>query len=822
MEDEELDYQVDHDVDNQQVNVGGDDEEFIEFEMEAEAVFKRLASDIYESEEAGIREPLTNSATAIIRAREEYGLADHEGVIQIELHKESDGNRLVIQDNGIGITDAELREVLAVIGRSMNRNREDLSGQFGMGFLALWMLSGLDGGFIMSTRSRATGERISGVWKSGGFSRVDPEALDDSLAEGQYGTRLNIALKESISAREIRNWVAKHAEWCRVPVSYREFDANGSEDFNEDYGNKNVEDQLDEDDARVVLDTEYFRAVSADSCQGKAILLDVPLNRGKRYIRGTPFSEVNIRMKVESGIVVDGPHEGLIPVSENEYRQMDEERQEKYIPENRIAGNDVVMPAPTGTRDKLDSAPEFWGWLGDQLWDVYNEEAASYFEQIDSPSDLYDLSKSELSQVAHATQHLKGSNTSIKSELKSKYGVKIDNELNDAVRALTKSVGRAPRGSDPDTTSNRRDRLAAKVAWDAKGGDRDGDVFMGVSLNAEKAGIAWEDNEHNQVVAVEDTDEYDLFENLGWRKLKEIKRSNIEEFDVSEETAESFAGDNDTSVSAIHNPDQRELTLHFDSRRRSNQKTDAKTIKSEFERYASGDNEPTPNLGGYRSPKRIVLFPSSTDRKLTDHYWLANDDTALTTCSVSVAEYLSDTENIHIVDDYIESAEEYEVNTSEGKMKVKDATENTIFHVVPEASEDLFKDEERMNLFGEFLAQNLNGGYSTPNVENDTAVYAPITMSEYRDIRPAMRGNTVVVGDLRSPDVGQAKSLTNDTRVYAYARLPEWHDTTEMERLTNLGTSLDNGGYDLIETLAQLHDAGIDPNSLDDEHDLSK
>lgn len=60
--------------------------ETIEFDFENSAIFKRLADDIYESPEAGIREPLQNSLTAIQKAVNNGYIESNEGVVTFKVY----------------------------------------------------------------------------------------------------------------------------------------------------------------------------------------------------------------------------------------------------------------------------------------------------------------------------------------------------------------------------------------------------------------------------------------------------------------------------------------------------------------------------------------------------------------------------------------------------------------------------------------------------------------------------------------------------------------------------------------------------------------
>jgi HSP90 family molecular chaperone len=235
----EIDFQVgSHETDSNPVDFEGETEH-IEYDLEVQTVFKRLADDIYKSDEAGIREPVTNSITAIIDAVEEGFIEEERGVLEITLQ----AGELIIKDNGIGISEEKLRKVLAVIGRSTSRDSDARPGKFGMGFLALYKLSELDGGFIMHSRSRRTDDYISGVWKNGGFTwcKEDGGFPYKQMDDDEYGTKLVIPLKKSLDSDDIREWVKRNTEYARHNVIYREFNEDGDEVFNEDYGDKKLD-----------------------------------------------------------------------------------------------------------------------------------------------------------------------------------------------------------------------------------------------------------------------------------------------------------------------------------------------------------------------------------------------------------------------------------------------------------------------------------------------------------------------------------------------------------------------------------------------------
>jgi hypothetical protein len=89
-------------------------------------------------------------------------------------------------------------------------------------------------------------------------------------------------------------------------------------------------------------------------------------------------------------------------------------------------------------------------------------------------------------------------------------------------------------------------------------------------------------------------------------------------------------------------------------------------------------------------------------------------------------------------------------------------------------------------------------------------------------LRPAVRENridgspTVLYGESSPRDINKTYSLSSDYKLYARARLNKWDfDWTELEVLdaASFRISLDDGGYELVETLGKLHDTGVKPFS---------
>lgn len=798
--DSDIEYQVGaHSVDTDPVQFGDEKDEFIEFDMEAKAVFKRLAEDIYDSQSAGIREPLTNSTTAVIRAQEEYGLEPHRGVIEITLEKQ-DGLTLIFQDNGVGISEGEIREVMSVIGRSLNRNRGDIAGRFGMGFLALWMLSGLSGGFLMHTHSRKPGkEPISGVWKNSGFFRNDPKRYEGSMGEDEYGTRFEIGLKESITGKDIREWVEKYAEWSRVPVVYQEKNA-GTVEFNEDYGDKTFLDEINEESPYVLYEDEFVKAVTSDGVEGETILLDVPVARNVNLDSShLPFESLNVRMKTENGVVVSGPNKGMTPISEGEYAEKSDT--EGFIKETELEYDDIVMPGPTGTRDVLSSNSEFWAWLSEMIQDEYHDKISRILSEVDTSEDLHSLDPGKLNYLIHLSKEESIPRDKFGGVIQEKYGVSFTSQVGEMLYSFGKMVNIA---------AARNLSEIYKLFYKSRAGDvfryasrHNSEVFMGVAINPKKKDVVIADSQHNIVIQVEDSGAYEIFEGLGWKKLKNIDKTNVDDFDIPESLREQFG----RSPRKAQNTEDRRLKIHFNRRNVSNKEVKAKDVKSELDEYSRTGNPPTYER---KELRELILFPSNSDKSLSNHYWLTSPKHGIATCSVSVWDYLSENEHVHRAEDYIEQARDERVETTSGQMEVRELPESALMHIIPNKTAHLFKDPTHMERVEEYLADSLD------DIEEVT--YIPVSESEYKNVRAATKGIEVIsseVSPLLFTSDRKKYTRVSDTTLYAYARLYNWWGSDETDIVKSIDNALSEEGYDFVETLAMPYDEGKMPNSLD-------
>ncbi|WP_371616796.1 HSP90 family protein [Streptomyces sp. NBC_00454] len=113
------------------------------FQVDLRGLVDLLSHHLYSSPRVYVRELLQNAVDAVTARR----ALDPEAEIGIRLS--AAGNRVTIEDSGIGLTAAEAHSLLATIGRSSKRGgehglettRQEFLGQFGIGLLACFVVA---------------------------------------------------------------------------------------------------------------------------------------------------------------------------------------------------------------------------------------------------------------------------------------------------------------------------------------------------------------------------------------------------------------------------------------------------------------------------------------------------------------------------------------------------------------------------------------------------------------------------------------------------------------------------------------------------------
>jgi molecular chaperone HtpG len=200
------------------------------FEADVAKLLHLMVHSVYSDKDVFLRELISNAADACEKLRYE-GLSDpallgDDGQPRITVTLDPDQRRLTIEDNGIGMSEAELGEALGTIARSgtkafMERiasakdaEGSQLIGQFGVGFYSAFMVADR-----VDVTSRRAGAGSASLWSSDGMGTYTIQTANIADAPAR-GTRVLLHLKEDAASYTERFTVERmiKAQSGHVPV----------------------------------------------------------------------------------------------------------------------------------------------------------------------------------------------------------------------------------------------------------------------------------------------------------------------------------------------------------------------------------------------------------------------------------------------------------------------------------------------------------------------------------------------------------------------------------------------------------------------------
>lgn len=202
-----------------------------QFQAESKRLLDLMINSIYTHKEIFMRELISNASDAIDKLyykslqEDDTGLSRDDFAIQLTLDKEN--RKIVIEDNGCGMTKEELEKNLGTIAKSgslsfkqENEKREniDIIGQFGVGFYAAFMVAK-----HVTVESKAYGSDEAWCWQSSGAEGYTV----DTCEKDSHGTKITLEVKDNtdddnydtyLDQYTIQNLVKKYSDYIRYPI----------------------------------------------------------------------------------------------------------------------------------------------------------------------------------------------------------------------------------------------------------------------------------------------------------------------------------------------------------------------------------------------------------------------------------------------------------------------------------------------------------------------------------------------------------------------------------------------------------------------------
>ena len=198
------------------------------FQAEVGRVLSLVINSLYSNKEIFLRELISNASDALdklrFRALTETDLLAAEPQLVIRLRADKDAKVLVIEDTGVGMTEAELVENLGTVARSGSAEfmkkleesaKKDVSviGQFGVGFYSAYLVADR-----VEVVSRAAGTDKAWKWTSSGKDTFEVEPAESE----KRGTELRLHLKdehlELLEDWRLRELVQRYSDYVAYPI----------------------------------------------------------------------------------------------------------------------------------------------------------------------------------------------------------------------------------------------------------------------------------------------------------------------------------------------------------------------------------------------------------------------------------------------------------------------------------------------------------------------------------------------------------------------------------------------------------------------------
>ena len=192
--------------------------EQLEFQAETRQLLDLMVHSVYSNKDSFLRELISNASDALDKVRLEAfrnkDLDVDTSDLSIEIAVDKDARTLTIRDNGIGMTRAEVVDLIGTLARSGTAElrqklreakneaaSEELIGQFGIGFYSTFMVADR-----VELLTRKAGESEATRWVSGGEATYTIEGVDDA----PQGTAVTLHLKPADAEDELHDYTA---EW---------------------------------------------------------------------------------------------------------------------------------------------------------------------------------------------------------------------------------------------------------------------------------------------------------------------------------------------------------------------------------------------------------------------------------------------------------------------------------------------------------------------------------------------------------------------------------------------------------------------------------
>jgi molecular chaperone HtpG len=201
-----------------------------QFKAESKKLLDLMINSIYTNKEIFLRELISNASDAIdklyYKSLTDDSIKLEKDKLQIKIDIDKEDRKLIISDNGCGMTREELENNLGIIAKSgsldfkeTNKDENiDIIGQFGVGFYSAFMVAKK-----IKVESLAVGEKKAYKWESSG---ADGYTIKETKKK-TIGTVITLQLKDDtdtekysdyLDSFKIQSIIKKYSDYIRYPI----------------------------------------------------------------------------------------------------------------------------------------------------------------------------------------------------------------------------------------------------------------------------------------------------------------------------------------------------------------------------------------------------------------------------------------------------------------------------------------------------------------------------------------------------------------------------------------------------------------------------
>ncbi|MDY0361576.1 MAG: molecular chaperone HtpG [Desulforegulaceae bacterium] len=284
-----------------------------EFKTEVKQLLNLIVHSLYSNKEIFLRELVSNASDAIdklsFKAQTDDSVLEENDDFFIRIERDEKNRKLIVSDNGIGMSKKDLEENIGTIAQSgtkafaaalENSKKEgalspELIGQFGVGFYSAFMVADK-----VTIITRQAGDDKAWKWESDGDGKFSIEEASKEFR----GTDVILDLKPSEDGDDdfcdeyaIRRIIKKHSDFIRYPIVMM---AEKYEPLPEDQIVKDSEGNPVGETSKKVMKDETLNSMKAIWSKSKSEVTEDEYNEFYRHISHNFDSPLDkIHMKFE-------------------------------------------------------------------------------------------------------------------------------------------------------------------------------------------------------------------------------------------------------------------------------------------------------------------------------------------------------------------------------------------------------------------------------------------------------------------------------------------------------------------------------------------